>query len=414
MVARSFVVGDPLHPLQAGPPRSETRGGSVAGSLFAPPMDGGVAPLGLSCAHICTDEVEQFQSVVTVAGGGRCASVKHERPLRGKRLVVGKRGKVRTFSPGSRRRMMQAFNSVDARKVDGAFFVTLTSRPMPMPRFRACVRAWVERLRRHYKGRWSLFWRLELHESGAPHLHALLLWVDPMPHLRDDFRPWNDAAWADVCGSDVDGVPFAGSNSCRSEFMRHWGGAAVYCSLYCSKVTQDEFDGRHWGIVNREHLPVDLRVERVARAVGVLVQRAFLRLRRARGRRVWITSTAWERPADSPGRGPVWRPGDRGQWASIGESMRRGGRMADQLRGMGWRMRLSRPKFVRIVHEDVWASGSDQDGHGFRFECFGSEPVCRYPSSWNIGHDAAERILLWAKGEYLRRLEVEDGAADPC
>ena len=175
------------------------------GAGDAPPLwRGSPAPsLGLSCAHICPENSpvapapDPESGSVTWAKGG--SMVKMNDGSRGRGggggRVGARRGQVHGFSYGSRRRMIDAVSSVDLDQVSGIFFVTLTAPHATWELIEEWRRAWMKRLLRRWGHlRFSVLWRKEPHESGRPHLHCLIYFLDPVPQLVSGFRPWNERA----------------------------------------------------------------------------------------------------------------------------------------------------------------------------------------------------------------------------
>lgn len=256
-----------------------------------------------SCSNL---EPGEFR--VTIADGGSLTKItevaRDDRPKR----QIGKRGQVKGFSRAARLNMLAVVNGIDRTKIAGTFFVTLTARH---DRNKAPTeadwreaerrrRAWVERFRRRFKTqRWFILWKKEPHPStGHVHLHMLIFFLDGLPHLVREFRPWNDAAWAEVCNPNN---PDYTAPACRSEFMRGWSGVAFYCAKYCAK---EQFfgevrTGKVWGVENREnlHAVTTLLQSACSRSVGIRVKRTLRKLQERR-RSCWLarsTNGQWHR-----------------------------------------------------------------------------------------------------------------------
>lgn len=124
------------------------------------------------------------------------------------RVGGGRRGKVTSFSAGSRRRMLQWLSIVDWPSMVAAapaYFVTLTTPPeyWSGP---GRVRAPLARFRRRFERRFpssgdsavSVVWKMERGESrGMLHFHLLVLGV---PHLSER---WVRNAWRDSLRHDA-------------------------------------------------------------------------------------------------------------------------------------------------------------------------------------------------------------------
>lgn len=340
---------------------------------------------------------------MTYCEGGSLAKVKFDRYSSPERARGAKRGTVKGFSAGSRRRMLEAVNAVDASRVKGTFFGTLTARPMSHKAFKACVGAWYRRLERQWvKGSWSLLWRFEAHESGSLHLHFLMLWTKGLPHLVREFRPWNDNAWAAVCGSEN-----VGRGACNVQLIQRVQHAGFYVGKYCAKVGEGT-TGRVWGIKRREHWPVSRVDRRVSKAVGLLVGRQFRRLVCARARTFLVTSAAWPPLVNddgTPGK-RRWerRPADDSMcrcWQS-GPAGRR------SLRMLGWTVRVWTPRVQWSSTDRIWAEVVERNGERVsrKLELVGEERSTRSRAAFVVRGDDAKRLLEWAEREYLRRLEA--------
>lgn len=85
----------------------------------------------------------------------------------------GKRGKVTAFSNASRKRLLELFATIDAKKY---LFLTLTygERFPDTRRAKAHLKAFIMRLQRRYETL-SGVWRVEYQERGAPHFHLILM-----------------------------------------------------------------------------------------------------------------------------------------------------------------------------------------------------------------------------------------------
>jgi hypothetical protein len=91
----------------------------------------------------------------------------------------GKRGKVTEFSKASRKRLLELFATIDAKKY---LFITLTygANFPDTPNAKRHLKAFMMRLERRYK-RLCGVWRLEYQERGAPHFHLILMNVPFIP-----------------------------------------------------------------------------------------------------------------------------------------------------------------------------------------------------------------------------------------
>ena len=325
--------------------------------------------------------------------------------------VGARRGQVHGFSYGSRRRMIDAVSSVDLDQVSGIFFVTLTAPHATWELIEEWRRAWMKRLLRRWGHlRFSVLCRKEPHESGRPHLHCLIYFLDPVPQLVSGFRPWNDHAWAEVTGR-----PEIAGTCCRVEWLKTKDrAAAFYCSKYCAKIDAGG-SGRQWGIIRREHWPMSMQSENVPRGVIRIAQRVLLGIVRRRAER-------WER-FDAEG----------GRWVRLdSELVESSGfrSLLDDWRKRGGRARRRAPRFIRRVSPEFELIDASAGGDGERQRVHrrgrpAAELLYReemeerdrvrsfmrpehvYPGRWFIKQEIFERVLAWAKVRWLEKLELD-------
>ncbi len=232
-------------------------------------------PFGLSTPHISplASELGKDGYKLFVALGGSLTK------LKGKNAgAVSPGGGVRglaTFSPASRKRLLQLVASLD-QDTRPPLFMTLT-----YPEYWASNPAsWHDDLESFYKRvcrKYSMcniavLWRKEPQERGAPHYHLLVFGV---PYIA---YKWVGQVWAEITRGDA-------AACSRVERVRSWRGAMSYASKYLGKnLDGGEFKtdqgevldsvGRHWGVMGKKHLP-QLWV------AYVLLEDAFHRVRRA-------------------------------------------------------------------------------------------------------------------------------------
>lgn len=303
-------------------------GPGVCGSPAAGAGEAG--PLGLSLSHTWPDvEIPVGKFGLRIAEGGRCCRIRESMPPRPSPFPDKKRGQVRGFSAGSRSRMLEFLQCVDRAKVAGLYFGTLTipaGRQCTWAQAEAYRRAWVKRFRRRWgSSGWFMVWRKEAHSSGLPHLHFILFWLGHVPHLVNQFRPWNDDAWAEVIGT---AVTSSVRTECRVELLKSWNGATMYCAKYMAKVDEQKLPartGRMWGVENRKLVPRRISFLGLEHKPGCQVRRQ-LRKYRARCSRRWKVHV--------PGQG--WKflqPGEAGD--SMAGAARRAGYKVRQVRVRG-------------------------------------------------------------------------------
>ena len=166
---------------------------------------GGAAPaarprhrdaMGLSTSHIKprNDPTDLWQ-VRAYSGGGLMEI--HSPGIVGNRPGGGKRGIIKRFSEGSRRRLLRALNRVKRDLLPVFLTLTYPDNFPGNPRiWKAHLNAWLKRLKRQHP-QTAGFWKLELkhRQSGAnageiaPHFH-LLLWGLPESWEQPDGRAW--------------------------------------------------------------------------------------------------------------------------------------------------------------------------------------------------------------------------------
>ena len=167
------------------------------------------------------------------------------------------RGKIKTFSRASRRRLLNLVNSINRERAPLPTLVTLTY-PSTWPK---SPRAWKEqldnfhsRLVRRY-GKVPAVWRLEYQRRGAPHFHLLVF-----AELETDdlilFASWN---WYEVVGSGDERHLAAGT---RCERVRSWRGVLSYAAKYLGEPERlrlnQEAPGRFWGVWYKGLLPIEM------------------------------------------------------------------------------------------------------------------------------------------------------------
>lgn len=170
------------------------------------------------------------------------------------------RGKITSFSEGSRNRLLEKFARF--KRPAHTTFVTLTY-PANFPNPKAAkenLRAFMERIRRRPDcENTSGVWRIELQERGAPHFHILFF---DLPYIRKEEI---QEMWGEIINHDK---PFT-----RIEAVRTWNGIMNYCSKYIAKIQGHVPDGdngfiyltylhalgRAWGVFQASKLPFAVR-----------------------------------------------------------------------------------------------------------------------------------------------------------
>lgn len=174
--------------------------------------------------------------------------------------VNNTRGRVTSFTPAARLRLMRKLARIKAPK---AVFMTLTfpaRYPDPEPA-KKCLWALLERFRRAYP-RASAVWRMEPQKRGAPHFH--LLWYN-LPFIKFERL---QAAWAEICADylEEDETIFVHLKMCW-----HQKQVNNYVSKYVAKEGEHRYTsydgscfldngaylhtGRCWGLHNAKCIP---------------------------------------------------------------------------------------------------------------------------------------------------------------
>jgi len=176
--------------------------------------------------------------------------------------VTHRRGVVRGFSAGSRRRMINFVSRFDLTG-QRCVFMTLTFNGIPSAKdAKRALKMFSMRLRRAHAGM-SGIWRVEMQERGSPHFHLILFNMPYVPQA--DLR----ASWMECTGEEKSGL--------RLTLMRNPEMVMRYVSKYVAKVdpkrstlfskasyqhkgenngTGAEFEGRAWGWIGFDFLPL--------------------------------------------------------------------------------------------------------------------------------------------------------------
>lgn len=198
----------------------------------------------------------------------------------------GKRGRVKGFSRASRRRLLDVLNQIKRPAVQSALFVTLTypgEWPKAWERWKRDIDTFGKRLRRQYPGV-SFVWRLEYQRRGAPHFHLLVFGVPFIPH------DWVARAWYDVVGSNDPRHLKAGTEIKR---VRRFRSVIAYAAKYIGKEQSRgaaRTDGRVWGIVGRDSLPIEIVAVEVPVKAWYSIRRTLRKWVEKRTGNRWITA----------------------------------------------------------------------------------------------------------------------------
>jgi hypothetical protein len=199
------------------------------------------------------------------------------------------RGQVRSFTRGSRRRMLKRFAQIDRDALGRSLLVTLTyprSFPTESSTYKRHFHSFSKRLQRTFPNS-SAIWKLEFQTRGAPHYHLIVMGVPFMA------RQWLSRAWYQVVQSNDERHFRAGTQVQRCDTPRK---ALSYAAKYVAKITTGstgDHTGRFWGVVGRANL-------RQSVCQWPLERRGFARLARVirhlAGSRSKPTTKLWRPP----------------------------------------------------------------------------------------------------------------------
>lgn len=223
----------------------------------------------------------QNQNQVTFTFQGELVQVKVKHP----QLSVmptrpgGDRRAITSFSPRSRKRLLDTFAQLDFNTHE-ATFITLTYHNTNPTSHEAKthLRTFLKRVFRRF-GELSVVWRLEPQKRGVWHFH-LIVFDLPFYHWKNCL-----ADWQTVTGDNT-------ITNVKLEFCYNAKQVRRYVSKYVAKVADSNLDtaanlavdlypGRFWGIENRKNLPFAALVTLVCELGS-----AFLNFKRS-ARRFW-------------------------------------------------------------------------------------------------------------------------------
>lgn len=209
--------------------------------------------------------MDTFSEHVSIEAQGRLLYVRSNGGDSDLWLGKGKRGKVHTFSRGSRMRLLRKFARLQV--IEGAgyrskvSFLTLTTQRHLHPRvIKRFAQRMFKRVSRKYPSL-SVVWRLEFQKRGAPHLHCVCF---NAPYID---RSWLVESWGELVGQDNPVVDIRRVKTSRQLFS--------YVSKYVAKIVDSSLldigtknavafgrwqgmekgVGRIWGVWNAKSLP---------------------------------------------------------------------------------------------------------------------------------------------------------------
>ncbi len=165
----------------------------------------------------------------------------------------GKRKEIEGFSPASRLRLLKWLQSINRDKVKFQPLLATLTYGRVFPTDRETIKRHIDNFGKAFMRRYPqgcFIWKLEAQERGAPHFHLLILNQGYVSHK------WVAATWNRIIAGDEHHLK-AGTEVRR---VRSWGGVISYASKYIGKAGGVQLTGvgRHWGIVGRENLPVEI------------------------------------------------------------------------------------------------------------------------------------------------------------
>jgi len=211
-------------------------------------------PKGLSNSHIRPRERKirykkrrskalsnRYRNKIIYHPGAQLVQVKQPRKGDSPVKNASTRGKITTFSPKSRRRMMNLIATLERKYLP--LFVTLTYPELYPSAIdsKRDLKVFIQRIKRLWPAS-GYIWKFEFQKRGAPHYHMFLWGVeykDALKHIS--------ICWYEVCGTNDPKHLIAGT---RVEQIRNHNGIMRYASKYLGKIIEEDIPeglGRLWG-----------------------------------------------------------------------------------------------------------------------------------------------------------------------
>ena len=248
-------------------------------------------------------------------------------PVRGNSFRPAARGKVTSFSKGSRWRMRLRLACLDRDEMPA--FVHLTypeAFPGAWMEWKEALNRLAVAMQRRFHGL-SFVWKLEFQERGAPHFHLLIYGLaapgqgrrrgDAEPAGNEkpsttELREWVSVAWPRATESTDEKHLRAGT---RVERIRSPRGVQSYVAGYASKHDQTLSGvavGRYWGKHNAKCLPVcELEHFNLGPVAMVILERVMRKADHSR------RMVQWHRARARGATGPKPRPRRAGSFTLI-------------------------------------------------------------------------------------------------
>lgn len=299
------------------------------------------------------------------------------------------RGRCSGVTRGTKLRQLQRLNSINQYRLENVYFLTLTlpvvtTAPTPgdltvaWQRIEHVRRKHEKRLQRYLCGKqWFGVWAKEAHVSGYPHLHLLICFRSGDAPSLATLRTWNDAAWAGAAAN-----PAIARTACNCRRVRDFDRAKRYLSKWDPEKLP-HLTGRVWGVINKQHVPVDIEHHVVALPAANKVARACRKWQQRQAER-WY----------------VWRSinGNPAGWARIRPWTTHGGRrieVDEQLaayRDQGMRLKRYRPKLSRTF-------------------LVGGVPRTYFAQNFYPRRGTGGRLLTWAVASHLAAIDDDTSTA---
>lgn len=243
----AFQLGARVVDLDTGellPFRTDDRGLRVSGGSLS--SSDGVG--GLSNPHICTSH----QGGVTYYLGGSLITCNKPRPKMDQE-GGGRRGTVKTFTAGARRRMQYMIGRITRSELPLMITLTYPSEWSEDSRkWKNDLRKFFQRLERKITSV-GCIWKLEPQKRGAPHFHLLVWGLGRVPMA--ELWVWVALNWFQVVGSGDQRHLVAGT---RVERIKNWKGVMSYAAKYLGKLFDGagwDQPGRFWGVKGSKNIP---------------------------------------------------------------------------------------------------------------------------------------------------------------
>ncbi len=261
----------------------DSRSVPATGPTSPPPESNACYAPGLSSGHNST-RYRRRTAKASWTPGGSYNRIRY-RKQRPPESSGGPRGRITEFSRQSRKRLLDALNSINKDVAPRPIFVTLTYSDKCAWENPETWKKNLEAFRMRLVRRWGKFpvvWKLEFKDrkSGTnvgeivPHFHLLAFAELPL----DEFRQWLSTAWYEVVGS---GDPEHLAAGTSAEQVRSWNGVHAYAAKYMGKLEtllrHEQHVGRLWGVWDKDALPISRETNVTTKEDAVRARRVMAR-----------------------------------------------------------------------------------------------------------------------------------------